>query len=250
MDEGPRGWAVPLYETVLDRAGVGRGESLLDLGCGDGELCRLAVDRGALVTGLDSDAGQIQRARELVPEATFELGDIQALPFPDGSFAAATLVQSIMHVANPLRALREAARVAAPGAPVLVTAWGPESQCDVRVFGEALSGLLGPRSRPGRSRPGVQPPLLTQDGRLARLTELAGLGVSETGDVVCPFVYRNEAVLLDDLLDSGLGRRALRVASVVEVRRAVLSGLAPFRQRDGAYRLNNTFRYLVAKTPA
>ena len=249
MDQGPGGWAVPLYETVLDRAALGRGEPLLDLGCGGGELCRLAVDGGARVTGIDSDARQVARARELVPEATFEVGDIQGLPFPDGSFAAVTCVQSIMHVANPLRVLREAARVAAPGAAVLVTVWGPESQCDLRAFGEALSGLLGPATRPSRGVRPVQPPPLSQDGRLTRLAELAGLGVSETGDVVCPFVYPDKDSLLDDLLDSGLGRRALRVASAADVRRAVLDGLAAFRVRGGAYRLDNTFRYLVAKTP-
>jgi SAM-dependent methyltransferase len=250
VDEGPSGWAVPLYETVLDRAALSRGGSLLDLGCGGGELARMAVDRGARVTGIDSDPGQLERARALVPEATFEVGDIQALPVLDGPFAAVTLVQSLMHVANPLRALRAAARVAAPGAPVLATVWGEESQCDLRAFGAALSGLLGPAARPRRDAPGVQPPPLSQDGRLTRLVELAGLGVTETGEVVCPFVYPDEDDLLDDLLASGLGRRALRVASVPEVRNAVLSGLAPFRLRGGAYRLDNTFRYLVARTPA
>ena len=249
MDQGPSGWAVPLYETVVERAAPGRGGSLLDLGCGTGELCRLATDRGARVTGIDSDAGQIERARRLVPEATFEVGDIQTLPFPDGSFDAVTCVQSIMHVANPLRALREAARTAAPGAPVVVTVWGDESQNDLRAFGEALSGLLGRAPRPPGGAAPLQPPPLSQDGRLARLAGLAGLIVSEAGEVLCPFVYPDRDSLLEDLLGSGLGRRALQVASVAEVSRAVLDGLAPFRIRGGAYRLDNTFRYLVASSP-
>lgn len=243
---GPQNWGTPLYERVLHRAGVGRGTSLLDLGCGTGLLCRIAADRGAQVTGIDQDARQIEQAAALVPEGAFEVGDILALPYPAARFDVVSCVQSIMHVTNPLTALREAARVARPGAPVVITVWGKEENCDIRAFGRALSGLL---SRPAGRGAGQQPPPLSADGRLERLATLAGLAVTEVDDVVCPFRYPDGDALLCDLLDSGLGRRALRVASPATVRRAVLEGLAGYRTPSGGYRLDNTFRYLVASSP-
>jgi SAM-dependent methyltransferase len=246
VDKGPQNWGIPLVERVLDRAGVGRGTRLLDLGCGAGRLCRIAADRGAQVTGIDRDARQIQQAAALVPEAGFDVGDILALPYPAAQFDAVISVQSIMHVTNPLTALREAARVARPAAPVVITVWGKEENCDIRAFGQALSSLL---PRVTDQDAGLHPPPLSADGRLERLAGLAGLVVTEVGEVTCPFWYPNKDALLRDLLGSGLGRRALRVANPAAVRRAVLDGLAGFRTSTGGYRLDNTFRYLVGSSP-
>lgn len=241
MDEAPQNWGTPLVERVLHRAGVGRGTELLDLGCGTGLLCRSAADRGARVTGIDRDAGQIAQAAALVPEGAFAVGDMLALRYPTDRFDVVVCVQSIMHVTNPLTALREAARVARPGAPVVITVWGKEENCDIRAFGRALSGLLPSPTGRGRS----MPPPLSADGRLERLATLAGLAVTEVGEVVCPFRYPDEDALLRGLLGSGLGRQALHVASSATVRRAVLKGLAGYRTSSGGYRLDNTFRYLV-----
>ncbi len=220
---------------------------MLDLGCGAGLLCRIAADRGARVTGIDRDARQIEQAAALVPEGTFELGDILALPYPAARFDTVICVQSIMHVTNPLTALREAARVARPGAPVVITVWGNEENCDIRAFGRALSGLLPLTAGRGGGMP--LPPPLSADGRLERLALLAGLVVTDVGEVVCPFRYPDEDTLLRGLLGSGLGRRALAVASPATVRRAVLEGLAGYRTPSGGYRLDNTFRYLVGSSP-
>jgi SAM-dependent methyltransferase len=181
-----------------------------------------------------------------VPEGIFEVGDILALPYPAARFDVVTCVQSLMHVMNPLTALREAARVARPGAPVAITVWGKEENCDIRAFGRALSGLM---PRPAGRGHGRQPPPLSAEGRLERLATLAGLTVTDVGEVVCPFRYPDADALLRDLLGSDLGRRALRVADPATVRRAVLKGLAGYRTPTGGYRLDNTFRYLVGSSP-
>lgn len=238
-------WVRPLYERVLDRIGAGPGRTLLDLGCGAGQLCRMAADLGAHVSGIDRDRAEIERAAALVPEGTFEVGDMHALPYPAASYDGVACVQAITHVANPLTGLREAVRVARPSAPVVITVWGKAENCDIRAFGLALAGLL-PRPRARENAP--VPPPLSADGRLERLAGLAHLTVAEVGDVVCPFRYPDEESLLHDLLDSGLGRQAMRVASPATVRRAVVAGLADYRTASGGYRLDNTFRYLVGST--
>ena len=63
-----------LLTVDLDRLGVGRGDRLLDVGCGEGRHCFGALERGARVVGLDLDLDSLRkghgplraRARELL----------------------------------------------------------------------------------------------------------------------------------------------------------------------------------------
>jgi SAM-dependent methyltransferase len=252
VDTGPADWGRPLYERVLDAVRARPGADLLDVGCGAGRLCRLAADRGMLVTGVDSDPAQLERAAALVPEARWHRAEVHALPLPDHRAGAVSCVQVLTHVPNPLAALRELARVAAPGAPVVVTTWGPPEQCAVGAFGAALAPVLGrpnsgDRATPagGRSGPPGTPPLSDQ-GRLAKLARLAGLRAEDTLDVRCGFEYPDERALLASLYAAELGRRAVELVGRQQVRRAVLAGMAEHRLSGGGYRLENTFRLLVA----
>jgi len=82
VEPGPAGWGRPLYEWVLDALGTVSGGPLLDVGCGAGELCRLAVDRGLSVRGVDASPGVLASAARLVPEAELLAGALPALPIP------------------------------------------------------------------------------------------------------------------------------------------------------------------------
>ncbi len=59
------------YAAVLDATAVGPGTSVLDLGCGAGTFARAAADRGARVTGIDTDPAAVARAAAAVPEGAF-----------------------------------------------------------------------------------------------------------------------------------------------------------------------------------
>ena len=101
MTEGPAGWARPLHTAVLDAADVVAGTTLLDLGCGTGELARAATQRGALVTGRDLDPAAVALAAAAVPEARFSVGDAQDLGPVDalgGPFAVVAAVQLLTPV--------------------------------------------------------------------------------------------------------------------------------------------------------
>lgn len=235
-DEGPRGWGGPLYARVLDRVGVGAGTTLLDLGCGAGEFARAAADRGAAVLGLDLDRSAVAAAAARVPAGEFRVGD--AHDPPPGPFDVVAAVQLLAHVANPLAVLRAAAAV---GGTVAVTVWGREEECDVRAFGEALAPWLPPR------RPPPGPPPVTDPARLRQLAELAGLRAPQVEEVGCPFDYADADAVLEQLLDSGLGRHVVNRAGPAAVRAAVLARLAPNRTGSGGYRLRNTFRVLTAR---
>jgi SAM-dependent methyltransferase len=232
--EGPRGWGAPLYGAVLDATAVGPGTRVLDLGCGAGLFARAAADRGARVTGVDTDPEAIALAAAEVPEGTFVVRHAQDPP--PGRFDVVAAVQLLMHVADPVALLRAARR---SGSTVAATVWGHEEECDVRVFGEALAPWLGPR-RPGRGSP------VTEPGRLRRMAERAGLRVDALDEVLVPFEYADTDELLGPLFASSLARAVARRADPGAIRDAVLRRLEPYRTADGGYRLQNLVRVLVA----
>lgn len=245
---GPAGWGAPLYAHALGAADVGAGTSVLDLGCGTGELAAAAVALGARVVGVDSSASAVSLAAAAVPGGSFRVGDVHDLGPVDalgGPFAVVAAMQLLTHVANPLKVLREASRAAVPGGTLVASVWGREQESDVRVFGEALAPWVPGRGGRGH-RPRSGPPSLTDPDHLRKVAWLAGLAVAGIDEVVCTFSYPDDAAVLGPLLASGLGRAAQARAGPGAVSEAVLGRLADYRVAGGGYRLRNLFRVLVA----
>ena len=114
----------PAYEEAIGRVGVEPGDAVLDLGCGAGTFLGLAADRGAQASGLDAAEGLVEIARERVPGADVRVGDLESLPWADGEFDLVTGFCSFFFAGDMVAALREAGRVAKPGAPVVIQVWG------------------------------------------------------------------------------------------------------------------------------
>jgi cyclopropane fatty-acyl-phospholipid synthase-like methyltransferase len=75
------------------------GSRLLDLGCGCGlPLARAADIAGHRVTGVDISQVQIDRARELVPGATFQRADAATVDFGEATFDAVACLYMIIHL--------------------------------------------------------------------------------------------------------------------------------------------------------
>lgn len=75
------------------------GAPVLDLGCGNGiPECRMLVDAGFAVTGVDLSPVQVRRARRLVPEGTFICGDMNGVDFSPASFNAVVSLYAVIHV--------------------------------------------------------------------------------------------------------------------------------------------------------
>lgn len=109
--------------TIISEALAMEGATtVVDIGCGSGALAGSLVGKGFAVTGVDPGAAAIDKAREAVPEARFELAGAEALPFDADAFGGAVFLNSLHHVpvSQMARALAEAARVTRPGGPVLV----------------------------------------------------------------------------------------------------------------------------------
>jgi SAM-dependent methyltransferase len=96
---------------LLDRIRTLAPKSLLDVGCGDGELLRAATLAGcAQCTGLEVHENFVSEHREHGMDV--RLGRAEALPFPDQSFDVVTFDYVAHHLEHLERALLEAARVA------------------------------------------------------------------------------------------------------------------------------------------
>ncbi|MFW5831886.1 MAG: SAM-dependent methyltransferase, partial [Prolixibacteraceae bacterium] len=58
-----------VVERMLDMAGVGPGDYVVDLGCGDGRIVIAAAKRGAYGHGIDLDPQRIKEARKNAKKA-------------------------------------------------------------------------------------------------------------------------------------------------------------------------------------
>jgi ubiquinone/menaquinone biosynthesis C-methylase UbiE len=87
--------------------------TVLDAGCGSGFVTRwLQVGLpDARIAGVDVSNDALRRASRRVPEASFSSADVHDLPFPDGSFDLVVCTEVLEHVADPVAAMRELARV-------------------------------------------------------------------------------------------------------------------------------------------
>jgi 2-polyprenyl-3-methyl-5-hydroxy-6-metoxy-1,4-benzoquinol methylase len=73
--------------------------SVLDIGCGCGvPVARSLAEAGHDVTGVDISEVQIERARRLVPRASFLQADATQLDFPPGSFDAVVCLYALIHM--------------------------------------------------------------------------------------------------------------------------------------------------------
>ncbi len=94
---------------------VREGDEVLDAACGTGDLALAAARAGGRVTGLDFSERMLERARRKAPQLRFVQGDALALPFPDGSFDAATVGFGVRNLDDLEAGLRELRRVLRPG---------------------------------------------------------------------------------------------------------------------------------------
>jgi len=89
---------------------------VLDVGCGEGQLSRLAVDGGATaVVGVDPTRAQIAEAQRRQGGPVYALAEAAALPFPDGWFDAVLACLVFEHIDAVDDALGEVGRVLRPG---------------------------------------------------------------------------------------------------------------------------------------
>jgi SAM-dependent methyltransferase len=244
----PDDWAIsedqhlPTYEAALERVPLEPGHHVLDIGCGVGTFLRLVSNRGAEAFGLDASEALIEFARRRVPEADLRVGDMEALPYDDDAFDLVTGFTSFFFATDIVTALREAGRVAKPGAPVVIQVWGAHERCSLEAMKEIARPFFPPRP------PNAPPdPDFSQPGALEALAVEAGLRPKTVFETSWAYVYPDEETL---------GRALVAPAGIAvvvgperenEIKAAIVEGLAEYRTDEGSYRLDNEYRYLIAR---
>jgi SAM-dependent methyltransferase len=120
----PATWRTRAIDRFLDVATEQGAESIIELGCGTGQLARYVSDKGFDVTATDLSPANVAQARSLGLSA--KVADFGSLPYADNTFEAAFAMNSLLHVPpNELGGvLTEIARVLVVGAPLLIVVWG------------------------------------------------------------------------------------------------------------------------------
>ena len=112
-------------EELIAAAGVRAGDTILDVGCGPGELLLSLLRKGFDARGVDISPGMVEEARALLAVNGFtadrvSLGDIERIGFPDASFNVLVAAGVIEYQRRDDEALAEMARVLKPGGLLLL----------------------------------------------------------------------------------------------------------------------------------
>jgi len=156
---------------LLARSLPGTKANFLDVGCGNGTLIGTVIGRWPDVeaTGLDLQPDLIDEARIGVPDATFEVGSADDLPFPDASFdvvSAITLFSSIPTTDMERAAATEVARVLRPGGWLVWYDLRYDNPNNPAVHGISVKhlGTLFPGWRPDVHSISLAPPIARRLG--------------------------------------------------------------------------------------
>lgn len=168
-------WSRALAPLMVPFAGIRDGETVLDVGCGTGELTA-AIARAAPATsivGIDPSATYVAfaQARHKTRSVRFDVADATQLPFQDACFHRTVSLLMLNFVLDRDRAVREMTRVSRTGAVIAAAVWdyGCGMEMLRRFWDEAVALDAAADSNDERHMP------LCSCGELAALWQAHGL---------------------------------------------------------------------------
>ena len=168
-------------------------ERVLDVGTGEGQVARLAVDGGArLVVGIDPTANQVVEALRRGGGPVYARSGADALPFPDASFDAVVACLVFEHIEAVDEAIDEVARVLRPGGRFAFVLNHPLLQTP--GSGWIDDQVLDPPEQYWRIGP-----YLIEDSSIEEVEK----------DVFIPFIHRPMSRYVNAMADAGLTLRRM-----------------------------------------
>ena len=129
-------------ESLAEACDLRCDERVLDVAAGNGNATLAAARRGCLVTSTDYVNSLLERGAERARaerlNVQFQVADVEALPFADGSFDAVLSTFGVMFAPDQRRAASEMARVCRPGGRIGMANWTPLTD----DFPDVDAGLL------------------------------------------------------------------------------------------------------------
>ncbi|WP_321888306.1 class I SAM-dependent methyltransferase [Paraburkholderia bannensis] len=143
-------WNADFVKLIASRLDLASKHTALDVGCGLGHWTRIIAQHlapNASVVGVDTDAKWLRDAstwtaamRDRGVNVSVEYGDAMSLPFANASFDFVTCQTVLIHVSDPMQAIREMFRVLKPGGTLLCVE--PDNLCATAMrssFGDAFT---------------------------------------------------------------------------------------------------------------
>ena len=172
---------VPLTRALIERAGIHKGQSVLDIAGGAGEpsltIAGVVGPEGS-VTCTDGVAEMVEAARAAaerrgITNVQFQQCEAGSLPFAGSSFDVVVSRLGIMFFPDPVAAVREMLRVLKPGGKLAFAVWGksdvnPFCYLVTRVMDQHVKSSADPDA-PNAFRfaePGTLPAVLTEAGAI------------------------------------------------------------------------------------
>jgi len=170
------------------------------------------------------------------------VGDMEALPYDDDTFDLVTGFNSFFFANDIVVAVREAARGARRGTPVVIQVWGPHKRNDLEPMKEIARPFLPPRPadappEPDYSRPGVLEGIATQ----------AGLTPHTAFEIAWSYRYPDAQAMCRALI-APAGIAILAGPEREDAfKDSLVHGLRQHREPDRSYCLRNQFHFLIAR---
>ncbi|GAA4365369.1 class I SAM-dependent methyltransferase [Actinomadura verrucosospora] len=233
-------------DALLEAARIGPRDRVLDIGCGNGQITRLAARRASLgsATGVDLSRPMLARARSLagregVANVAFERGDAQVHPFPAAGFDVALSRFGIMFFTDPVAAFGNVRRALREGGRLAFLCMTPSAESDMA----ALAAALPPLDRPPVGHGG--PLSLSDPDRVEEVLGGAGFHDVSSRRVEAEQVWGRDARDAGEFF-AGWGPIRHNYGAGEEVRDALVEAMRSF-ERDGAVRLRATAWLVTAR---
>jgi ubiquinone/menaquinone biosynthesis C-methylase UbiE len=115
----------PMSENVPDLLAsfieVRPGERILDVGCGDGRFLRFCESQMSEGSVYGTDVSYVRLQRCIGEQLKVGQAEVENMPFADNTFQTILLIEVIEHTWQPEKALKELARILAPGGKMILS---------------------------------------------------------------------------------------------------------------------------------
>lgn len=229
-------------EPLLAAVRLGPGAELVDVATGCGFLAAEAAGRGAKPVGIDLSPGMIELAKKFHPGIDFRVGEVEHLPFPDGSRDAVACSFGLGHFPCPEASIAECVRILRSGGRIALSWWADSSLQRIQgLFREAIAEV-GAEPPPDVPR-GHSSLRFCEREELLRLLKGAGLTEVTVAD------HRTTHLVPDveTLWRGGLGSLVMATAAITNQDAATQAAIrAEVERRATAYETPEGLRLPIA----